>query len=118
MQRYNPELQRRSLENRKEKQENFNEWVAQLKKHSKSDLPRKSHHSLFHLQSWVLSFFSLRGLFSLLPSLFRMGSALSSLSSFSESVSLAYLYRTFAIPYALQLSPALLEPTVTLSITN
>lgn len=40
-QRYNPELQRRSLENRKEKQENFNEWVAQLKKHSKSDLPRK-----------------------------------------------------------------------------
>ncbi|KAI4749285.1 hypothetical protein E4T50_00425 [Aureobasidium sp. EXF-12298] len=37
--RYNPELQRRSLENRKEKQENFNEWVAQLKKHSKSDLP-------------------------------------------------------------------------------
>ncbi|CAD0056916.1 unnamed protein product, partial [Aureobasidium pullulans] len=30
---------RRSLENRKEKQENFNEWVTQLKKHSKSDLP-------------------------------------------------------------------------------
>ena len=40
-QRYNPDLQRRSLENRKEKQENFNEWVTQLKKHSKSDLPRK-----------------------------------------------------------------------------
>ncbi|KAF7845862.1 hypothetical protein BT93_L0284 [Corymbia citriodora subsp. variegata] len=37
--RYNPELQRRSLENRKEKQENFNEWVSNLKRHSKSDKP-------------------------------------------------------------------------------
>ncbi|GAB7348112.1 hypothetical protein MBLNU459_g6133t1 [Dothideomycetes sp. NU459] len=34
--RYNPDLQRRSLENRKEKQENFNEWVANLKRHSKN----------------------------------------------------------------------------------
>jgi hypothetical protein len=50
-------LQRRSLENRKEKQENFNEWVAQLKKHSKSDLPRKFHHSLLHLH--FLGFLSL-----------------------------------------------------------
>ncbi|KAF1355156.1 hypothetical protein BDV97DRAFT_344826 [Delphinella strobiligena] len=38
-QRYNPDLQRRSLENRAEKQENFNEFVSNLKRHSKSDLP-------------------------------------------------------------------------------
>lgn len=46
-QRYNPELQRRSLENRQQKQENFNEWVHQLKKHSKSELPSKSHCLIF-----------------------------------------------------------------------
>jgi hypothetical protein len=50
-------LQRRSLENRKEKQENFNEWVAQLKKHSKSDLPRKFRHSLFHFPFFDFSVF-------------------------------------------------------------
>ncbi|KAL1304738.1 hypothetical protein AAFC00_003683 [Neodothiora populina] len=38
-QRYNPDLQRRSLENRKEKQENFNDFVTSLKRHSKSDVP-------------------------------------------------------------------------------
>lgn len=38
-QRYNPELQRRSLERRKEKQEDFDNFVNRLKQHSKSDKP-------------------------------------------------------------------------------
>ncbi|KAK6432933.1 Assembly factor cbp4 [Oleoguttula sp. CCFEE 5521] len=37
--RYNPELQRRSLENRKGKQENFDTFVTRLKQYSKSDKP-------------------------------------------------------------------------------
>lgn len=41
LQKYNPELQKRSLQNRKEKQENFNDFVENLKRHSKSDLPSK-----------------------------------------------------------------------------
>ena len=41
-QRYNPELQRRSLENRKEKQEDFDRFVNKLKDYSKSDKPSKS----------------------------------------------------------------------------
>jgi CBP4 len=35
--RYNPELQKRSLENRKEKQEDFDNFVGKLKEYSKSD---------------------------------------------------------------------------------
>lgn len=38
-QRYNPELQRRSLERRKEKQEDFDNFVGKLKEYSKSDKP-------------------------------------------------------------------------------
>ncbi|KAK3671479.1 Assembly factor cbp4 [Recurvomyces mirabilis] len=37
--RYNPELQRRSLERRKEKQEDFDNFVNKLKEYSKSDKP-------------------------------------------------------------------------------
>lgn len=37
--RYNPELQRRSLANRKERQEDFDQFVTRLKKYSKSDKP-------------------------------------------------------------------------------
>ncbi|KAL8653207.1 MAG: hypothetical protein Q9210_002234 [Variospora velana] len=37
--RYNPELQRRSLENRKERQENFDNFVTKLKEYSRSDRP-------------------------------------------------------------------------------
>ncbi|CAC9893416.1 unnamed protein product [Aureobasidium pullulans] len=44
---------RRSLENRKEKQENFNEWVTQLKKHSKSDLPPWDKSSAEHKEAGV-----------------------------------------------------------------
>ena len=39
--RYNPELQRRSLERRKEKQEDFDQFVGRLKQYSKSDKPGK-----------------------------------------------------------------------------
>jgi len=41
-QRYNPELQRRSLERRKEKQEDFDGFVGRLKEYSKSDKPSTS----------------------------------------------------------------------------
>ncbi|KAF2810015.1 CBP4-domain-containing protein [Mytilinidion resinicola] len=37
--RYNPELQKRSLENRREKQEDFDQFVTNLKEYSKSDKP-------------------------------------------------------------------------------
>ncbi|KAF2479630.1 hypothetical protein BDY17DRAFT_327578 [Neohortaea acidophila] len=37
--RYNPELQRRSLERRQEKQEEFDHFVNKLKEYSKSDKP-------------------------------------------------------------------------------
>ncbi|OCL02632.1 CBP4-domain-containing protein [Glonium stellatum] len=37
--RYNPELQKRSLENRKERQEDFDKFVTNLKEYSKSDKP-------------------------------------------------------------------------------
>lgn len=37
--RYNPELQKRSLENRVGKQEDFDNFVARLKEYSKSDRP-------------------------------------------------------------------------------
>jgi hypothetical protein len=37
--RYNPELQRRSLENRQQKQEEFDNFVTRLKEYSKSDKP-------------------------------------------------------------------------------
>lgn len=42
IQRYNPELQRRSLEKRQEKQEDFDNFVGRLKEYSKSDKPSKS----------------------------------------------------------------------------
>jgi len=38
-QKYNPELQKRSLERRKEKQEDFDNFVTRLKEYSKSDKP-------------------------------------------------------------------------------
>ncbi|KAI9641921.1 Assembly factor cbp4 [Ciborinia camelliae] len=37
--RYNPELQKRSLENRVGKQEDFDNFVSRLKEYSKSDRP-------------------------------------------------------------------------------
>lgn len=37
--RYNPDLQKRSLENRKERQEDFDKFVTNLKEYSKSDKP-------------------------------------------------------------------------------
>ncbi|KAL8749072.1 MAG: hypothetical protein Q9184_006946, partial [Pyrenodesmia sp. 2 TL-2023] len=37
--RYNPELQKRSLENRKERQQDFNSFVTKLKEYSRSDKP-------------------------------------------------------------------------------
>ncbi|KAK5175320.1 Assembly factor cbp4 [Saxophila tyrrhenica] len=37
--RYNPELQRRSLQNRQQKQEDFDNFVGRLKNYSKSDKP-------------------------------------------------------------------------------
>lgn len=41
LQRYNPDLQKRSLENRKERQEDFDKFVTNLKEYSKSDKPSK-----------------------------------------------------------------------------
>lgn len=40
--KYNPELQKRSLENRKEKQEDFDNFVMRLKEYSKTDKPSTS----------------------------------------------------------------------------
>jgi len=37
--RYNPELQKRSLENRQQKQQDFDDFVTRLKVYSKSDKP-------------------------------------------------------------------------------
>ena len=37
--RYNPELQKRSLERRQEKQEDFDNFVGRLKEYSKSEKP-------------------------------------------------------------------------------
>lgn len=53
-QRYNPELQRKSLENRKGKQEDFDNFVTNLKSYSKSDKPG----TLCHLRlchAWLFS---------------------------------------------------------------
>jgi hypothetical protein len=38
-QKYNPDLQRKSLENRYEKQKDFDDFVGRLKEYSKSDRP-------------------------------------------------------------------------------
>ncbi|KAI0540398.1 CBP4-domain-containing protein [Xylaria digitata] len=38
-QRYNPELQKKSLERRYEKQKDFDDFVVRLKEYSKSDKP-------------------------------------------------------------------------------
>lgn len=38
-QKYNPELQKRSLENRVQKQQDFDKFVNKLKEYSKSDKP-------------------------------------------------------------------------------
>lgn len=37
--RYNPELLKRSLENREQKQQEFDDFVTKLKEYSKSDKP-------------------------------------------------------------------------------
>lgn len=42
LQRYNPELQKRSLERRQEKQEDFDNFVGRLKEYSRSEKPSKS----------------------------------------------------------------------------
>lgn len=42
--RYNPELQKKSLERRTEKQEEFDYFVTKLKEYSKSDKPSKAIH--------------------------------------------------------------------------
>lgn len=41
--RYNPELLKRSLEGREERQQEFNDFVTKLKEYSKSDKPSWSH---------------------------------------------------------------------------
>lgn len=41
--RYNPELQKRSLERRQEKQEDFDKFVGKLKEYSKSEKHSKYH---------------------------------------------------------------------------
>lgn len=51
--RYNPELQRRSLERRKEKQEDFDQFVGRLKQYSKSDKPGKSFPFLTFLRKFT-----------------------------------------------------------------
>ena len=38
-QKYNPDLQKRSLENREQKQQDFDNFVTKLKEYSKSDKP-------------------------------------------------------------------------------
>lgn len=40
--RYNPDLQKRSLENRHQKQEDFDNFVSKLKEYSRSDKPSES----------------------------------------------------------------------------
>lgn len=45
--RYNPELQRRSLENREGKQQDFENFVGKLKEYSKSDRPSEQPPFLF-----------------------------------------------------------------------
>src|SRR4051812_34306278 len=47
--RYNPELQKRSLEGREERQQAFNNFVTELKELSKSDKPSKSLYSNWFL---------------------------------------------------------------------
>jgi hypothetical protein len=42
--RYNPELQKKSLESRHERQKEFDDFVTQLKAHSKSDKPSTPAH--------------------------------------------------------------------------
>jgi hypothetical protein len=37
--RYNPELRKKSLENREERQQEFDDFVTRLKEYSKSDKP-------------------------------------------------------------------------------
>lgn len=39
--KYNPDLQKKSLENRNQKQQEFDEFVSKLKEYSKSDKPSK-----------------------------------------------------------------------------
>lgn len=46
VQRYNPELQRRSLENRQERQQEFDDFVCRLKEYSKSNKPSMGSPSL------------------------------------------------------------------------
>lgn len=49
--RYNPDLQRRSLENRLSKQQDFDKFVNNLKEYSKSEKPSKSSPTLLdHLK--------------------------------------------------------------------
>lgn len=38
-QKYNPDLQKRSLENREQRQQDFDDFVTKLKEYSKSDKP-------------------------------------------------------------------------------
>lgn len=38
-QKYNPDLQKRSLENREQRQQEFDDFVTKLKEYSKSDKP-------------------------------------------------------------------------------
>jgi hypothetical protein len=45
-QKYSPELQRKSLERRYEKQKEFDDFVGRLKEYSKSDKPSKYCHML------------------------------------------------------------------------
>lgn len=56
-QRYNPELQRRSLENRQGKQEDFDNFVGKLKEYSRSEKPSTS----FPFCLWKMAHFCFSG---------------------------------------------------------
>lgn len=61
MQKYNPDLQRRALENREGKQQDFDDFVNNLKKYSKSNKPSKSSTILDHVPSLKADFMSSMG---------------------------------------------------------
>jgi hypothetical protein len=51
--KYNPDLQKRSLENRIGRQEDFDNFVGKLKEYSKSDKPSMPHRSFVRYISWL-----------------------------------------------------------------
>lgn len=56
--KYNPELQKRALENREVRQEQFNNFVLQLKEHSRSDKSSKSLFLFCDVSNWLPHMFN------------------------------------------------------------